>query len=69
MNTKKYYTAKEKSEKDIMPDDYNCTSFARTVVIDGARYPVISVVPKPSQDLVLDCAEDKFLQLITGTKN
>ena len=69
MKDKKYITAAENAQKDNIPEDCRYTYFARTVVVDGARYPVISAIPIASNELHIDCAEDKILQLITGEKN
>ena len=65
---KKYITAAENAQKDNIPEDCRYTYFARTVVVDGAKYPVISAIPIASSELRIDCAEDKILQLITGEK-
>ena len=64
-----YITAAENAQKDNIPEDCRYTYFARTVVVDGAKYPVISAIPIASSELRIDCAEDKILQLITGEKN
>lgn len=51
MNEKKYITAAENAQKDNIPEDCRYTYFARTVVVDGAKYPVISAIPIASSEL------------------
>lgn len=68
MDDKNHITVAENAQKDIISDDCRYTYLGRTVLVDGAGYPIISAISIVSSGLQIDYAEDKIIQLITGKK-